>query len=56
MIPDYIDVKDTLPETNIFTLENGWLEYYCFLSGWPMFRGYFSFRECIVYAMYNVTS
>ena len=30
----------TLPETNSkFTPENGWLEYECFLLGWPIFRG-----------------
>ena len=28
-----------LPETNSeFTPENGWLEYDCFLLGWPIFR------------------
>ena len=26
--------------------ENGWLEYDRFLLGWPIFRGYVSFREC----------
>ena len=26
----------TLPETNIFAPENGWLEYDCFLLGWPI--------------------
>ena len=36
----------TLPETNIFAPENGWLEYDRFLLGWPIFRGYVSFREC----------
>ena len=29
----------TLPETNIFATENGWLEYDRFLLGWPIFRG-----------------
>ena len=28
----------TLPETNIFADENGWLEYDRFLLGWPVFR------------------
>ena len=27
--------------------KNGWLEYDRFLLGWPIFRGYVSFRECI---------
>ncbi len=27
--------------------ENGWLEYDCFLLGWPIFRCYVSFREGI---------
>ena len=30
--------------------ENGWLEdytYYSYLLGWPMFRGYVSFRDGI---------
>ncbi len=36
----------TLPETNIFAPENGWLEYDPFLLGWPIFRGEnLSFRE-----------
>ena len=37
----------TLPETNIFAPENGWLEYDPFLWGWPIFRGgqAVSFRE-----------
>ena len=35
----------TLPETNIAP-KNGWLEYYTFLLGRPIFRGYVSFREC----------
>ena len=35
----------TLPETNIFAYENGWLEYDRFLLGWPIFRCYVSFRE-----------
>ena len=29
----------TLPETNIFAPENGWLEDDPFLLVWPMFRG-----------------
>ena len=29
----------TLPETNIFAPENGWLEYDRFLLWWPIFRG-----------------
>ena len=29
----------TLPETNIFAPENGWLEDDRFLLGWPIFRG-----------------
>ena len=29
----------TLPETNIFAPENGWLEYDRFLLGWVIFRG-----------------
>ena len=40
----------TLPETNIAP-KNGWLEYYfpigwntTFLLGWPIFKGYVSFR------------
>ena len=29
----------TLPETNCkFAPKNGWLEYDCFLLGWPIFR------------------
>ena len=38
----------TLPETNIFAPENAWLEYDCFLLGWPdPFSGALavSFRE-----------
>ena len=31
-------------ETNT-SPENGWLEYDRFLLGWPIFRGYVSFRE-----------
>jgi len=41
-------VKSTLPETNIFAAENGWLEYefVFFLGFWPIFRGELSsFRE-----------
>ena len=30
---------DTLPETNIFAPENGWLEYSFLFLGWPIFRG-----------------
>ena len=38
--------KNALPETNSkFTPENGWLEDDRFLLGWPIFRGYVSFRE-----------
>ena len=29
----------TLPETNIFAPENGWLEYDCFLLGFGLFSG-----------------
>ena len=36
----------TLPETNIFAPENGWLEYDRFLLGWTIFRCYVSFRAC----------
>ena len=37
---------NTLPETNMAP-ENGWLEWNTsFLLGWPIFRGYVSFREC----------
>ena len=32
----------TLPETNIFAPENGWLEYDRFLLGWHIFMGYAS--------------
>ena len=40
--------KNTLPETNIFALENGWLEDDSFLLGPGLFSGAFavSFREC----------
>ena len=34
-----IRIFTTLPETNIFAPENRWLEYDCFLLGWPIFRG-----------------
>ena len=34
----------TLPETNMLAPENGWLENDRFLLGWPIFRGYDSFR------------
>ena len=38
----------TLPETNIFAPENGWLEYDRFLFGMAYFQGRtVSFRECI---------
>ena len=42
--------KSTLPETNMFTPENGWFEDDPFLLGW---KAYFqgrtvSFRECIL--------
>ena len=37
----------TLPETNIFALENGWSEYYFPIGARPIFRGEnVSFREC----------
>ena len=36
--------ENTLPETNMAP-ENGWLEYDRFILGWPIFRGYVSFRE-----------
>ena len=39
--PHMIMISDnlsTLPETNIFAPENGWLEYDRFLSEWPIFR------------------
>ena len=36
----------TLPETNIFAHENGWLEYDRFLFGRPSVRCYVSFGEC----------
>ena len=41
-------LTNTLPETNIFTPENGWLEYDPFLLGFGLFSGascYVSFRE-----------
>ena len=39
----------TLPETNIFAPENGWLEYDCFLLEWPILRACaVSFREKII--------
>ena len=35
------------PETNMDP-ENGWLEYDCFLLGWPTCRAFaVSFRKCI---------
>ena len=38
----------TLPETNIFAPENGWLEYSFSFGAQPIFRGKLavSFREC----------
>ncbi len=40
--------KESVPETNSeFTPENGWLEDDPFLYGWPIFRGYVSFRDGI---------
>ena len=41
------EVRITLPKTNMFAPENGWLEYDRFLLGWPIFRDYVSFREGI---------
>ena len=35
----------TLPETNMALKMDGWNT--SFLLGWPIFRGYVSFRECI---------
>ena len=32
-------VSNSLPETNVFAPENGWLEYDSFLCGWPVFGG-----------------
>ena len=38
-------IKKYPPETNIAP-ENGWLEYYSFLLGWPIFRAFaVSLRE-----------
>ena len=34
-----VTTNSTLPETNIAP-ENGWLEYDCFLLGWPIFRDF----------------
>ena len=48
-------VSYTLPETNMAP-ENGWLEYDRFLLGWPIFRGYVSFRECNPYNLDLYTS
>ncbi len=36
--------NNTFPETNIAP-KSGWLEYYTFLLGRPIFRCYVSFRE-----------
>ena len=48
MLRGILDPSGTLSETNSeFTPENGWLEDDPFLMGWPIFRGYVSFRECI---------
>ena len=45
----------SLPETNIAP-QNDWLVILCntsFLLGWPIFRGYVSFRECnIIHLFY----
>ena len=42
----------TLPETNMAP-ENGWLESNTsFLLGWPIFRGYVSFREGICFKLW----
>ena len=40
-------MESTLPETNIFAPENGWLEYKPFLLRFGLFSGSFavSFRE-----------
>ena len=36
----FFDHQTTLPKTNIFAPENGWLEYYCsFLLGFGLFSG-----------------
>ena len=43
-----------LPETNIAS-ENGWLEL-SFLLGWPICRGYVSFRDCIFHLKKLVNS
>ena len=45
----------TLPETNTFAPENGWLEYHRFLLEWPIFRGYLSFREGIMLVYQSVS-
>ena len=37
----------SLKRTASFTAEIEWLEYDRFRLGWPIFRGYVSFRECI---------
>ena len=37
---------NTLPETNIFAPENGWLKDSFPFGFRPIFRGYVSFREC----------
>ena len=36
----------TIPETNLFAPENGWLEDKPFLLGYHLVRCYLSFREC----------
>ena len=36
---DGSEVVDTLPESNSFAPENGWLEYDCFLLGPGLFSG-----------------
>ena len=45
--------KTTLPETNSSPMKmDGWNT--SFLLGWPSFRGYVSFRECIM-TSWNIT-
>ena len=45
MLPTCKNSPVTLPETNSSPLKmDGWNT--SFLSGWPIFRGYVSFREC----------
>ena len=43
--PKKITRISTLPETNIFAPEIGWLEDYFPFGARPIFRGYVSFRE-----------